>query len=79
MLQKFKLHVTFIPNIFICYLLHNFFELKNKANIVRLLRIIEMEISPQEGQRHTLPSTIENIWNQSHVEGQKKFGDIIQT
>jgi hypothetical protein len=34
---------------------------------------------PTKKTQHTLVSTIENIWNQSHVEGQEKFGDVIQT
>jgi hypothetical protein len=38
-----------------------------------------METSPQERQQHTLINTIEDIWNQSHVEGREKFGNAIQT
>jgi len=37
-----------------------------------------METSPQEKQ-HTLTNTIEDIWNQSHVEGQEKSGNAMQT
>jgi hypothetical protein len=77
MLQKFKLHVTFIPEICTCYLLHNLFKFKNEANIARLLCIMEMETSPQKRQQHTLINTIEDIGNQSHVEGREKFGNAI--
>jgi hypothetical protein len=33
MLQKFMLHVTFILDIFTCYLLHNFLKFKMKLTL----------------------------------------------
>jgi len=79
MLQKFKLHVTFIIDICTCYLSHNLFKFKNEVNIAQLLCVIEMETSPKERQQHTLTNTIEDVWNQSHAEGQKKSRNAIQT
>jgi hypothetical protein len=44
-LRKFKLHVTFLPDVFTCCcLLHNLFRFENETSIIRLLWIIELEM-----------------------------------
>jgi hypothetical protein len=69
------LHLFLTYVLVICYTI--FFKFKNEANIARLLCIIEMETSPQKRQQRTLINTIEDIGNQSHVEGREKFGNEI--
>jgi hypothetical protein len=48
-LQKYELHVTFLPKVCMCCcMLHNFFGSKNEATIVQLIHIIVLEVNTHD-------------------------------
>jgi hypothetical protein len=59
-LQRFKLHVTFIPHVFTCCLMHNFLKSKDEESIGRLLHIIELQVVAHGKQINKNVATIDD-------------------
>jgi len=64
--QRFKMHVTFIPHMFTCCLIHKFVKFENEESIGRLLHIIELEVVAH-GEQIDKNVAIENVISYTHV------------
>jgi hypothetical protein len=77
LMQKLKLNVIFLLNVFIC-LLHNLFKYEDDMNIDRLFWTIGLEENPHEKQQIFFVVANQNACNKIHIESQKKFGKMFQ-
>jgi len=76
-MQKLKLHVIFLLDLFIC-LLHNLLKYEDDMNSDWLFWIIELEANPHEKQQIFFVGANQDASNQTHIESQKRFGKMFQ-
>jgi hypothetical protein len=76
-LERSKMHVTFIPHMFTCCLIHKFVKFENEESIGRLLHIIELEVVAHGEQIDKNVVTIDDD-NINQIKGLELSCDAIQ-